>query len=746
MASSLNGRLETNGEWQPREGYDNLSGALTQDGVGVFILEAGAAGAWYCYADTVITAAALTGGNLVTCTAAGHGLVSTPSAVSTANIRDVDGGTTDPNGNQTITRIDANTFSFPLTGVNATYTVDANSKIGTIKIGQNTVREVFGSCVFSDPNDTNNEYALVATTDKLLAYKLSAADVEASAITIVYPGGSALVAEADLIQAFDYVAIFRTGGITSWEWDGVVGAVTSGAFVIGVNYVIVTTGSTDFTAIGAANSNVGTIFVATGVGSGTGTARSGFSLVASGTKTQPAEISVTATITTDGKVAMPKTGHGLGYGDKITIIDKGGTELVEGDTYIIAVTDANNFYFYADIDDTGTGGTVTVRGVVSLGGGYVNQPGAEWGVYFQRRIWVPYNYDSAASPADRGVRDELIASDILDRTTYDPIGNQFRITAGVADFLVAVHPFNDDNLLAFNRNSIHVLKKISGSLGDVETLALTSEIGCAARKSIRQYGSSVIFLSDNGVYSISFLDEYNLRGDEVPLSEAITDTIARINKDHFSKAVSAIHDNRYYLAVPLDGSTYNNAVLVYNFLNPGWESIDTTAVSSFNILNFHVARSAQYNNLYAVTTSGGLYKLTSTGRVKDALVNSQGSETVTEFDVPSEALTRRFILGTMESKKWNRVEFHLKSDDGVASDGALDMLLENTSETVSLGTVVSQRGEVLPSGASGIIRTRLGNKRAYGAQFKFTPSVGRPSLRAVRVLAMEAQRQQQNLT
>jgi hypothetical protein len=40
-----------------------------------------------------------------------------------------------------------------------------------------------------------------------------------------------------------------------------------------VEYIIVTTGTTDFTAIGAADSNPGTVFTATGAGTGTGTAK-----------------------------------------------------------------------------------------------------------------------------------------------------------------------------------------------------------------------------------------------------------------------------------------------------------------------------------------------------------------------------------------------------------------------------------------------------------------------------------------
>jgi hypothetical protein len=53
-------------------------------------------------------------------------------------------------------------------------------------------------------------------------------------------------------------------------------AVTAGSFTVGVEYIIVSTGTTDFTLIGAANSSPGTIFEATGAGTGTGTAKPRF--------------------------------------------------------------------------------------------------------------------------------------------------------------------------------------------------------------------------------------------------------------------------------------------------------------------------------------------------------------------------------------------------------------------------------------------------------------------------------------
>jgi len=47
----------------------------------------------------------------------------------------------------------------------------------------------------------------------------------------------------------------------------------AGSFTIGVEYIITSPGDTDFTTIGSADSVQGTVFTATGVGSGTGKAR-----------------------------------------------------------------------------------------------------------------------------------------------------------------------------------------------------------------------------------------------------------------------------------------------------------------------------------------------------------------------------------------------------------------------------------------------------------------------------------------
>lgn len=78
------------------------------------------------------------------------------------------------------------------------------------------------------------------------------------------------------IKAFTLGSTFTATGTATGTGVANIAAstplVAAGGFVIGTQYEIVTAGSTSFTAIGAPNNSVGTYFVATGAGSGTGTA------------------------------------------------------------------------------------------------------------------------------------------------------------------------------------------------------------------------------------------------------------------------------------------------------------------------------------------------------------------------------------------------------------------------------------------------------------------------------------------
>jgi len=69
----------------------------------------------------------------------------------------------------------------------------------------------------------------------------------------------------------------------------ITGTLTAGSFIVGTRYVIASVGTTDFTLIGASANTVGTVFICTGVGSGTGTVTGALSIgqIVTGTGVTP---------------------------------------------------------------------------------------------------------------------------------------------------------------------------------------------------------------------------------------------------------------------------------------------------------------------------------------------------------------------------------------------------------------------------------------------------------------------------
>jgi len=585
----------------------------------------------------------------------------------------------------------------PVTTTNALtipFTLPTSGQIGdetTAIIDDDAIEGLYGSCAFSDPNDDASQYIVLATNTKAIAYNLNTG----TSTDIAYPGTPAVIisSEVDMIQAFNKVFIFRDGE-TALEWDGNL--------------------SNDFTR------------------------------VTSGEYTQPKQISTTIT-TDDGVTTATSTAHGLETGDTIHVEDKAGSNLENGESYIITKVDADTFKIFVQHPNETNTPNVIFQQTVSSGLGFTHMPAPPFAIYHQRRLVMPNNYTvnaSANSFTANGRLDEIIASDILDTDTYDQIYANFRFNAGTADFIVGLHSFSDDTLIVFNRNSIHLVQN-STILNQAATKVLTDEVGCLARNSIQQIGNRILFLSDNGVYGIGFIEGYQLRGIEVPLSEAIDSTIRRINKANQSKAVAVYFDNRYYIAVPLNGengeqATENNAILIYNFLNQQWESIDTVGTSGFHITNMFIAGDGQDKGVYIVNDLGGINRLE--GRVdgRDNITTViGGSEQF--IQVPGVAKTRQFTFNNLDRKKWRSFEMHVESQPDLESNFDIDGQLENLDSTIEIGTLRSFNGDTnLEAGSDVSIRGRLGNPRAYGIQLDINNTVGRPKLRAVSVDGIES--------
>lgn len=682
LAYSQNGRMDIDGSWQPRKGYNFFGGSISTSSEALII-------PFYLYATVNISSATRSTTTVTVTTSTNHGFTD-QTQVGISGLT----GTVNPNGNRTVTVTGLNTFTFTIAGATGSETYGGSGTAGAPLLSGNN-NAAYGSCLFSDPSNSNAEYTILALNDKAVAINMNTA----SSTDIAYPSGVTIQSAVEMIQAFDRVFIFRDGD-TALEWDG------------------------DLSGTPA------------------------FAKVANGNYTQPVVFSsANNAACSSGVITITETAHGLGVGDKLTIMDEGTTDLIRGDEYVVAtVPTSGTFTFYANVP--GFSATSVVLGKrQSNGRGFTHMPAPAWGVYHQRRLIVPFAYTTTGTSGSevitaRNVSDELLLSDIFDSDTYDQLQNQFKVTAGIADYLQYVHPFTDDNAVAFNRNSMHLISGLSGSLTDVSIKEITRETGLVARRSVVTIGNAIYFLSDNGVYAVEFGDLYNLRGAGVPLSDAINPIIKRINPDYAQNAVGIFFDNRYYLAIPLDNSTVNNAIIIYNLLNGGWESIDVVDSSFWDISNLISSGAGEIQKLYAVNRFGGIHQLEARQDDFDYLALGPGISPV-GYSVDSYCTSRQYTMGMMDRKKFNTFELHVESSDTNSSNASISVETENTDGGSTLGTVtdyLTSAGLSAPLASSEDVslRGRIGNIRGYGLQMTVTPNQGRPKVRMIRINAIPA--------
>jgi hypothetical protein len=298
-----------------------------------------------------------------------------------------------------------------------------------------------------------------------------------------------------------------------------------------------------------------------------------------------------------------------------------------------------------------------------------------------------------------------------------------------------------------------LVKGTQGSLLDVVVQELTSEIGCLARKSVVMRGNTMMFLSDDGVYSLEFMNDYNLRGSEEPISKNIQPYIDRINKNYAADAVGILFDNRYYLAVALDSvpgandSYGNNSVLVYNFKNKGWESLDTYGDSRFLIKNFITGGAGVRNELYAVTGNGGLHQIDAVDSSVDRLNISTVDDSLVTPTINSSLTTRGYDLGTMERKRFTDAQIIIQNLAGDLGEYLISFAAEDPDNASEIGTTTQfLGGEVLsPSSPNeaetASIRCRLGGIRGYTGTMILTRTIGSPKINSVKIAGSVTNRQ-----
>ena len=714
---------------------------------------------------------------------AGHGLAA--SSVAYALISGLGFTGTDPNGVRLLTYVSSTQMKFSVTA--ATTAVSGSGTLSQIPINDAANVNVRASCLFSDPNSGNAESVVLALDTKAILVDLDGYTTS----DLDYPTNQTVSEDTDMIQAFDRVFLFRDGS-QAFEWfpngrqiesasqpitpsTTVTMRIKDHGLTVGDEIIVsgLTGGTTPangtFTVLSVTDKDVFTYtFTSTQAATTTfgvtaGVLKAGFTLVPGGAYTQPQTFIV--------------AGGNVSASNGLVTIDKGAlgnTTIIKGDTIVIYATTIDEFAsivgkefevfsantttitFYAPIGTKASfSGNLEFGGRFSVGGGFIHQPAPPWGVYFQRRLWVPFYYTpagpfSAPTYTSRKITDEISVSDILDSHTFDQIANQFRITGGTTDYLVAMQGFYDDKLVVLNRNSLHLISGTTGNLEDTKVTALTNEVGCLAKKSVVMKGNAMFFLSDDGIYAVEFLNDYNLRGADEPISKNIQPYIDRINKNLAKEAVGILFDNRYYIAVALDSiagandASGNNTILVFNFLNKGWESIDTFGAGDFIIKNLIIGSAAERNSIYAVTSLGGLHELEATDTSSDSLLSAG---IVTSFSINSSLTTRGYSFGNLDRKRFTDGQITMQCVNSGLGEYSISFAAEDPDNNQSIGTTTTfLDGVVLGTGAvnedeTGNIRFRLGGIRGYVGSLTLTRTIGSPKITSLKVTGSVTNRQ-----
>jgi hypothetical protein len=180
---------------------------------------------------------------------------------------------------------------------------------------------------------------------------------------------------------------------------------------------------------------------------------------------------------------------------------------------------------------------------------------------YRNRVWALKSdllYFSDASPSNYATG--------FDRTT-----NYFRIPVGEERALVGTR---DLGLLVVGKDQVWGLNPSDVPVATDKPEKI-SEYGCVAGETFKQVGDDYLYLAFDGVRGIKRTVQDKLQyGQTLPLSYKLKTEFESISWNYIHKACSIYWDNKYFIALPVNGSTYNNQVWVYYPATSGWMVID----------------------------------------------------------------------------------------------------------------------------------------------------------------------------
>ena len=358
-------------------------------------------------------------------------------------------------------------------------------------------------------------------------------------------------------------------------------------------------------------------------------------------------------------------------------------------------------------------------------------PPSSNGIYFKNRLYLKYS------------RDEIAVSYYLPNDDgdweFDLSIQAFQINTGDDQEIVGFYPWSGNKVLVLKTNSIYeaVISDNTTSpeivLKDTTIKALTTDMGCVAKRSMGNVSGSVFFLSGAGVFALEPQIDVQLIANTFPLSKNIQKYVDLIDVNNSYKAVGQIFAGRYYLSVPivLDGVS-RISVFVYNLNNKSWESVDTYPLG-FHIDNILVARFGSQRKLFFLDNKNGLFLAEELD--VDQFGKTRGAKKLPqwvtfylneyEFDfsnIQMFAKTRQMDFGTLQQKRFVSCEFY--------ANYGLDGAIKVTANTINPDTTYMADISTASNGEE-LTRAFPLRKKGTAIEYELTSLQGRPSVYSI---------------
>lgn len=207
-------------------------------------------------------------------------------------------------------------------------------------------------------------------------------------------------------------------------------------------------------------------------------------------------------------------------------------------------------------------------------------------------------------------------------TAFDRTTNAFRAPVGTARAIV---PTRDQGLILLGADQIWQLSPSAVPSPTTDFPQKVLDIGCVAGNTAVQVADDIVFLAPDGVRGLfrTQLDKLQT-GKSFPLSFVLQDEFNAINWNHIDKACAVYFQNKYIIALPTDGSSYNNTCWVYYPSYNAW-----VVYTGWNIARFAKIRVAGEETLYGIDSV--------TGKVFHLFSGTSDNGTAIELDEWSKA-------------------------------------------------------------------------------------------------------------